>query len=367
MQAAFTNGKGPKVLYLPNEGDFREESRQVGGRAAFAEMAQDGTIGELLIYSFLADWRSDRNQARCHEALLTHVRSFQPDIIFWQHPSEYPLSSEFIRAIRACGSSPLIAYHEGDPYDRFYKKITPTTKTLYVESDIFWTTGLGMPRRLFSELRVHPHFYYSPSSFDRERFGSEPIDILKLGSKYDAVMFGTIATKWRSLFKQPDSMQRVRLARKFAHLFGDRFAAFGRGWPRKTNSRGPISYGSQAEVIQLSRMSVIWDLYPHSTFYFSDRLPIALGSGVPFITNGRKGLDVVLGRAPGLYLVDTIEDALDVAVYLRGLPIEEIAEIGLAARAWALKNLEARAVFRRAFETCRRQRAKSQQIPENNL
>lgn len=352
--AAASGDTVPRVLYLPNEGDFQESSGQVGGRAAFNEMEQDGTIRELSVYSFLADFRVDRKKARSHQNLVDTVRAFQPDIIFWQHPQDFPIDMDLLRAVRACGSSPLIAYHEADPFDRLYKPLDKAAKTLYVDSDVFFTVALGMARRVFNDVRVHPHFYYSSHCFDRERFGSSPPDPSLVGTKYDAVMFGNIGTRFR-VIKQPDSMQRVRLARGLAKLFGNRFATFGRNWPSGTNCQGPFPYAKQAEMIQVSRMSTIWELYPDHTFYFSDRLPIALAAGVPFITNGRSGYNSLLANAPGVFYVDSIDGALDTALYLKSLPIEEIVAIGSAARAWAFENLEARKVFRRAFDICRRE------------
>jgi hypothetical protein len=347
------SNNAPRVLYLPNEGTLCAENGQVGGRAAFSEMEADGTIRELQIYSFLADYYSrGKDRVSSQQALLEVVQSFKPDIIFWQHPSRYPVDSELIRKIRECGSSPLLAYHEGDPFDSFYKVLHPEVKTLYRESDVFFTIGLGDARRRFSRIRQHPHFYYNSHCFDRERVGVEPPSVSTLGSKYDAIMIGTIAARFRGFFKQPQSKNRVRLARGLAQLFGNRFAAFGRGWPLGTNGAGLIPFETQAKVIQTSRMSVIWELYSDYTFYFSDRLPIALAAGVPFVTNSRSGYDTVLANAPGVYKVDSIEDALDVALYLRSLPMETIAEIGAAGRAWAFENLEARVVFRRAFRTC---------------
>jgi hypothetical protein len=102
-------------------------------------------------------------------------------------------------------------------------------------------------------------------------------------------------------------------------------------------------------------MSTIWEHYPNHTFYFSDRLPIALAAGIPFITNGRSGYDFLLANVPGVFCVDSIEDALDTALYLKSLPIEDIVAMGSATRSWAFENLEARKVFRRAFDICRRE------------
>jgi hypothetical protein len=354
MSPTVSNDTAPRVLYLPNEGSFQEETGQVGGRAAFREMEQDGTIKELSIYSFLADYRLDRGKARSHQHLVDKVCAFQPDVIFWQHPEDFPIDRDLIRAIRGCGSSPLLAYHEADTFDRFFKPLSRSIKTLYAESDIFFTVALGKPRRLYDEVRAHPHFYYSPSCVDRERFAISPANPKQPGRKYDAVMFGNIVTRFR-VIRQPDSMQRVRLARGLTKLFGDRFAAFGRGWPTDANCHGSFPYEKQVEILQQSRMSVIWEHYTKHTFYFSDRLPIALAAGVPFITSRHGGYDTLFSRTPGLFYVDTIEDALDAALYLKSLPTDEIAEMGVAARKWMLENLETRVVFRRAFEICRRE------------
>lgn len=343
----------PRVLYLPNEGDFREGNGQVGGRAAFHEMEQGGAIKELSIYSFLADFRVDRKKTRSQNKLLEIVRAFQPDIIFWQHLDDFPVDGDLIRAIRACGSSPLLAYHEADPFDRVFKPLNKGVKTLYAEADIFFTVALGMARRQFEEVKIHPHFYYLPSCVDRERFVISSPNSNSPGTKYDAVMVGNIVTRFR-VIKYSDSTERIRLARGLAKLFGDRFAVFGRGWPSGTNCNGPFPYEKQAEILQESRMSIIWEHYREHTFYFSDRLPIALAAGIPFITSRRGGYDTLFSRTPGIFYVDTIEDALDTALYLRSLPSEEITEMGAAARKWMLENLETRVVFKRAFEICRR-------------
>jgi hypothetical protein len=345
--------RAPRVLYLPNEGDLREGCGQVGGRAAFDEMARSGVIGELRIHSFLAEFLArEKNREAAHRALLEEVRSFRPDILFWQHPLGYPLSHEFLREVRAAAGSPVIAFHEADPFDRWYKLIPNEVSVLYRHSDVFFTVGLGAACDLFNRIRIHPRFRYSPSCVDRERFGAAPPRVESIGSQYDAVMIGTIGTRIRGLYRQPCSGHRIRLARGLARQFGDRFATFGAGWPAGTNCRGPIPYASQTGVLQTARMSIMWDLYPEYTHYFSDRLPIAMLSGIPFVTNRRNGLDTVLAGAPGVYLADSIADAIDIAVYLRSIPLEEIASIGLSERAWALANLEARVVFRRAFDMC---------------
>jgi hypothetical protein len=348
-----TSSIAPRVLYLPNELDFREETGQVGGRAAFRAMLNDGILAELRVYSFLAEFYAvNRDKSKAHASLLDVVRTFQPDIIFWQHPSDYGLDQELLLAIRACGSSPVLVYQEGDPFDTWYKTIHSEVKTLYAESDVFFTIGLGAARRQFFAIRAHPHFYYSPHCFDVERIGSAAPRMEEIGSRYDAIMIGTIAARMKGMLKQPHAMNRVRLAQGLAKIFGDRFAAFGRGWPADANPRGMLPFAEQAITIQSSRMSVIWELYPEYSFYHSDRLPIALAAGIPFVSNFKPGYETLFRNVPGVFTGDTIEEILDICVYLRGLPVEEIAALGAGARNYAFSHFEAKVVFRKMLDVC---------------
>ena len=340
-----------RVLYLPNEEVLGGENQQVGGRTAFGEMAEDGTIAELGIYSFLGEYyASGRNVSFAHRQLVEKLRAFQPDIVFWSHPDDYPVSPELIREIRQCGSSPLLVYHEGDPFDRRYKTLRDPQRNLYTASDVFFTVGLGEGRNLFERIRPHRHLYHSPTYTERERFGN-PAPPGTLGSRFDAVMIGNIARRFKVL-KHPGSRERVKLAQGLQRIFGNRFACFGKGWPRHANNLGALRHVRQSEVIQSSRMSLMWEHFPDYTYYYSDRLPIALASGVPFITSTRPGYDILFPDVPGLFHVKTVKDALDAAVYLRSLPLSLIEEMGAGARAWAIANLDARVIFRRIFNTC---------------
>ena len=344
----------PRVLYLPNEALPGGENQQVGGRAAFTEMAMDGTIGPLEIYSFLGEfYAGNRDVEASHRELLEKVRAFQPDIVFWSHPEDYPVSAALIQGMRGCGSNPLLVYHEGDPFDRFYKTLRDPQRTLYRHSDVFFTVGLGEGRRLFERIRPHRHLYHSPTYTERERF-AKPAAEGQMGSRFDAVMIGNIAKRLR-VFKHPGSEGRVQLARGLQRLFGDRFACFGNGWPSDVRTDGPLRHVQQADVIQSSRMSLMWEHFPEYTFYYSDRLPIALAAGVPFVTSTRPGYDTLFPNVPGFFHVATVQDALDVAVYLRSLPLVTIAEMGAGARAWVVENLDARVIFRRIIAVCLRE------------
>ncbi len=347
MTAALPLSASPRVLYLPNEIDLSPTWQQVGGRRVFAELAQEGAIRELAIDSFLADYRIDRVRRRSQQRLLEVIAAFQPDIIFWQHPQDFPIDAGFLREVRRRSSNVFLVYHEGDPFNSFWKRALESEQSLYRACDVFFTVALGGQRRLFEKLGAHRHFYYSPTFFNRERVGSPPNPNL-VGSRYDAVMIGSIAHRMRVL-RQPGSPERIALARGLARSMGNRFAVFGAEWPKMPCHGGFLDPLEQTRTIQSARMSVIWENFPEHTFYYSDRLPISIASGIPHITSRRPGYDILFGKTPGLFLADTIEDAVDIACYLRSLPLERIVELGLAARAWIFEHLEADRIFREAF------------------
>ncbi len=343
--------RAPRVLYLPNESEQNGENGQVGGRAAFKRMLGDGTIGALTTYSFLASYyESGKSATTSHAELLDTVAQCQPEIIFWSHPDDYPVTDELILAIRRVGANPLLVYHEGDPFDRWYKRLGNPQRKLYAASDVFFTVGLGDGRRLFEAIRPHKHLYHTQSYTECERFGDKPATGV-LGSRFDAVMIGNIP-KRLGLLRHPGSPERVRLARGLRKRFGSRFACYGSGWPDHTNAAGPIRHVTQRDVIQTSRMSLMWEHFPRYSYYYSDRLPIALAAGVPFITSARAGYDILFPNVPGLFLAATVEDALDLAVYLRSLSLETLAGLGEAGRRWVLENLDASIVFKRMMTTC---------------
>jgi len=335
------------LLYLPNE---KGSTKQLGERTTFAELEREGEIRELGVYSFLADYLKDRDSHRAHRELLDVVTAFKPDILYWQHPVRYPLDISLIREVRRRAGNPLIVYDEGDPFDSFYKRVWESEISLYRECDVFFTTALGAQRRLFENLRLHPHFYHCPSFFIAERAGPPPVPEL-VGSKLDAVMIGSISHRLKVL-KHPGSAERIALARALTRSFGNGFATFGNGWPAGTNCNGLLNYLQQTPTIQSARMSVIWENFPQHTFYFSDRLPISMASGIPHITSRRPGYDILLADAPGLFLADTVQEAVDIATYLRSQPIQRIVELGLAARKWVFAHFESDIVVRRAFRTC---------------
>ncbi len=92
-------------------------------------------------------------------------------------------------------------------------------------------------------------------------------------------------------------------------------------------------------------MSVNWGQYDEIAMYSSDRLPISLACGVPHITNYQPGYEHVFNNIPGLFIIKSPQEALDVALYILNLTIEQRNELGFQAAEYAIKHLEATVIY----------------------
>ena len=79
--------------------------------------------------------------------------------------------------------------------------------------------------------------------------------------------------------------------------------------------------------------------------YTSDRFPISLACGVPHITNYQPSYEHVYQDIPGLFVIKTPDEAVDVALYIMSLPIERRNELGFAAAEYAHQHLVTTVVF----------------------
>ena len=102
-------------------------------------------------------------------------------------------------------------------------------------------------------------------------------------------------------------------------------------------------------------MSANWGNYDEIAMYASDRLPISLACGVPHITNYQPGYEHVFNNIPGLFIIKSPKEAVDVALYILSLPVEKRNELGFQAAEYARKHLESTVVYRHMVSVVREQ------------
>jgi hypothetical protein len=333
-----------RLLYLPNE---LEEWEQFGPRSVFENMLSTGELSAYQAYSFLVEQKKIGSANAALDGLLQIAEQFQPDIILWQHPENFPIPVGFGNRIRNIASHPVLVYDERDVYGGKRKPFTSGMRTLASESDIVFLVGLGSYADWFRRAGAR-RVFYSPSCIDTLRFGHiwDPTP----ERSYDVVMFGNIIRPTYIKPGLPGWKNRFFLAERLTKLLGDRFALFGRGWEGLASAKGELPFLKQEEVLRESWLSVGWNHYDQTPYYFSNRLPIALMSGVAHLTNYQPGYEVMFQNGKDLCYAKSVDEMLDTVCYLLSLPRTRLIEMGLAGQQYAKDNLATEKVFRNIIQ-----------------
>lgn len=332
-----------RFFYVPNE---HTEGDQIGPRKAFSRLHQRGVLSAYTAYSYLIERERIGDHTRALQDLHAAIESFQPDVIFFQHLNgSYPVDAAYLRGMKAVASRPKFVWHDPDPYGRHIKPIDATMKIAVAASDMAVVKGLGY----FSDgLRRAgaKRILFAPESFDDERFG-KPWAAPSTRA-LDAVTIANLTCLKRVPFLfMPGGRQRQQLARRFHAAYGDRYAVFGsgRGWQNEPFCRGPLPFDAQEKALRSAWISVNWSQFDDIPYYFSDRLPISLVSGVPHVTNHQPGYEHLFPGARGIYFAHSPAEALDVADMLLSLPREQLIDIGEQAAAHARERFNATRVY----------------------
>lgn len=340
-----------RLLHLPNEPpNATSASLQVGAREGFRKLLSTGDISDLKTYSFIDRLASAPTYHAFRSELLHEVESFRPDIIFVQHVTGRKLDRDLWRDVLAKAPTATIAYHDADAYGWIVKKIDRAMKDILAVSHINFTVSLGYVRDAFAQLSAG-RVFYSPHCFDEIRF---PIRELKKDKAYQIVAIGNEGRLNRASFLfMPGGRSRHRLFRMLSDTYGEDFALYGSGWSGFKSAKGRLPYLEQQDAVRSARISVHWNNFTHLPYYFSDRVPIFLTAGVPFVTSHQPGYDHIFSGCRGFYTGKTVREVAECVHWLLSRPDEHLAEEGRAAQQWVKENLHADIVFGRAFELCR--------------
>ena len=318
-----------RLLYLPNEAT---EGDQIGPRRAFERFLAEGGLSAYLAYSYRVRAKALESHHAALDELLHTAREFAPDVIFVQHMTDvYPVSQAYLRQLKALPSYPRLVLWEGDAFGRILKKPDATLLAVMAESDMTFLVGLGYLADMARDAGA-PRVRLAPHSYDSQRFDLPWVPPRQRA--LDAVMIANLHRLKRvpGLY-MPGGRQRKQLARRFYQTLGDRFAVYGggAGWQGERYAHGTISFEQQGSMIRSAWLSVAWDHFDDLPMYSSDRLPISLACGVPHLTNYQPGYERLFGNIPGLYWFHTTKEAVDIALYLLSIPVDQRIELGMAA------------------------------------
>lgn len=336
-----------RLLYLPNEG--KKNGRQTEGRSAFETMLGAGELQAYEVFSYWDELESGLTPAEVHEKLYQIASSFQPYILLWQHPTDFLVCTDTISRIKSLKPSPLVVYDERDAYVWPQKSLLKGARNLARGCDVAFTSGLTTTGNLLAQAGAR-RVLYSPTAMDLERFatGWSPAR----DREYDVVMISNISRFRYPLLRIPGTKERYLLAEKLYRVLGDRFAAFGHGWPKRPYAKGQLDFERQTETIRKCWVSIGYDRCPANAYYFSDRIPISLMAGVAHVTNYKPGFEHLFRNGVDLFHAKTIDGMVATVQYILSLSIDERIAIGLAGAEYARNYLDSEVVFRRLIQRC---------------
>ena len=352
-------------FYVPNEGT---EGDQIGPRMAFEKLHQEGVFSSYMAYSYLVRQRALANHQDALNELLETARAFAPDVIFIQHPGNgYPMDSGYLQKLKTLSSTPKLVLFEADAYGYIIKRMDSTLRAVISETDMCFLVGTGSLAKLAHSAGAK-QVRFAPHSYDGQRFGTpwKPT----LVRRFDAVMIANLPCIKRIpwLF-MPGGRDRKQMAHALHTYLGERFAVYGtgQGWNNQPYSKGKLDFNKQGDTIRDSWVSVNWHHFDKIPMYSSDRLPISLACGVPHITNYQPGYEHIFNNIPGLFIIKNPQEALDVALYVLSLTVEQRNELGFQAAEYAHKHLEATVVYGNMVSVIREQLFNNQSPSSQNV
>jgi len=296
-----------KLFYLINEPVL---NYQVGYRAVIKKLIEKKILADCCFYSFyikLAEF--DFQRELFFNDLVKEIIEFSPDAILFAHTGSLKFEDSFFTEVASgLGYRPIYALDERDVYGKFAKKLPLELLQLSAKCDItFLVCSGGWMFQKFQKYNKGRSVYL-PHVCDDIHFGKrKPNGTTK---KYDVVMIGNLAKSKIPFNSMPGVQQRIKVAKALYKRNGNRFAVFGYGWDKYPFAAGTVPYFEQEEVLHSSHLSIGVDHFLSYDQYFSDRLPIALASGVPHISWKTPHLDLLFEEGQHILYCKTETEAV---------------------------------------------------------
>lgn len=296
-----------KLFYLINEPTLHY---QVGYREAIKKLIEGGDLTDCFFYSFsvkLAEF--DYRWDLVVSDMVKEIATFRPDAVVFAHTCNKSFKSSFFQEVeRNLGYKPIYVLDERDAYGQFAKRLPRELVSLSRACDITFLSSSG--GWLFDQFKKNNRgrVMYLPQCCDDIHFGKR-----KQSSnprKYDIVMIGSLHKSRMPFRSMPGVKKRISVAEALYKRHGKKFAVFGTGWEKYPFSAGPVSFFDQEEVLHSSHLSIGVDHFLNYDQYYSDRLPIALFSGVPHLSWETPKLNLLFKEGEHIYYFNSVEQSV---------------------------------------------------------
>ena len=225
-------------------------------------------------------------------------------MILWMHTDQFRVDFRTIKELKNLTSKPVMGYWDGDLYQSPFRPLPNELLELSCACDVVFAQGFGKMTEIMKSKGCND-IRFVPAFGDDKRF--YPFQ-LKNKKDYDIVMIGNNITS-RNPFKITMAGTRFRkeIVEKFSKKFMNKFAVFGNNW-KVDSAKGPVPYTAQHKIYSRSRIALSVNNYS-GQYYFSDRLPIAMLSGIPIVHNYEKNIEKLFEKCDGVKFFKSLEDA----------------------------------------------------------
>jgi len=317
-----------RLFYLINEPVL---NYQVGYREAIKNLIKETLLTDCFFYSFypkLAEFDSDWDLVV--NDMVKEVSEFKPHAVLFAHTGKHVFNDAIFTQIKQnLGYKPVYALDERDAYGQFAKKLPIELLSLSRNCDLtFLSSSGGWLFNKFKEASKEKVIYL-PQCCDDIHFGKRAPS--SNGKLYDIVMIGNHLKSRIPFNSMPGVLKRELVAKALYKRHGKRFAVFGSGWEKYPFSAGPVPFFQQEEILHSSNMSVGVDHFLTYNQYYSDRLPIALFSGVPHLSWQTPELDLLFNEGKHIYYFKSVEESVMKSDNILSGEVEDVSQVASQA------------------------------------
>ncbi len=210
------------------------------------------------------------------------------ELVIWMHTGSLEVSEHDLQAITAGRSHPAMVYWEGDSYHPVFKPIPHTMTTVMSRCDQVYLPCGGPVVRTLRRAGVRD-LAYAPSCASGSRFPH--VWRSNTGHDHQIVVIGNRSSSKIPFKTMPGARRRRLTIERLVKRYGKNVAIYGRGWSGPA-AMGPCAFDEQSAIYRSAVLTVGVNnsTYP---YVFSNRLPIALASGIPILYNRNPGFDAV--------------------------------------------------------------------------
>ena len=205
-------------------------------------------------------------------------------------------------------------------------------------ADVNFLTGMGYLAKHLAR-RGARNLVLMPNGCCQVRF-SEKLDQTRYAPDFDVVFIGNNATYSSNVFSQ--FFWTTRRRREFVALvtkrYGRRFGLFGDGWAGNPSWQGPIHYDRQHHAYRRGAVALGGMPGAYHDYYTSDRVFIAIASGIPFVDYAVAGVDLLLRPGRDWWLATDISGMIRCCDNLLSRSEQGRLHMGSSARERVLRS-----------------------------